>query len=89
MKKPNYGSHDSSIAVSNKNKLIFASEEERFRRIKKTVEIPIKSIEHFKKAFQASDYNFSKIILPNNPKLLSDNEFSKISNESELFLGLF
>ena len=81
----NYGSHDSSIAVSNKNKLIFASEEERFCRIKKTTEIPIKSIEYFKTTFKVSDYNFSQIVLSNNPKLLSDNEFNKISSESEMF----
>ena len=63
----NFSTHDSSICISKNGKIIFAAEEERFNREKRTREFPTHSLLYAQNNFNISDYNFKAILIPNNP----------------------
>ena len=70
----NFGTHDSSVALFSNNRLVFASEEERFNREKKTSFFPVESLNHIIKNYYINNKMIS-IASANMPE-----EVSKLFN---------
>jgi carbamoyltransferase len=67
----NFGTHDSSICISKNGKIVFAGEEERFNREKRTRKYPYFSLLYAQNKYGISDYMFKVVLMPNDPEQLN------------------
>ncbi|MBS1514080.1 MAG: hypothetical protein JSS63_03545 [Bacteroidetes bacterium] len=63
----NYGSHDASVVLYSKGKILFAAEEERYNREKHTKKFPQKSLEYIITKFSLNDESKVYVVYFMNP----------------------